>query len=124
MINNMLVERVTNFKFLGIVFDENTTWKYHIETVEKKLYCTARMIYQTRSYLDVKALKMIFDSIVQSYVNYGNSVLVSTRQTKFKRIFIKQKQISRMICFKNKQCHFSPLMRRLGVLNVFQIVCK
>ena len=44
----------------------------------------------------------------------------STHHTKLKRIFIKQKQISRMIFFKNKQCHSRPLMKKLGALNVYQ----
>ena len=120
LINTLNVERVNKFKFLGIIFDENMSWKYHIEHVEKKLSSVARMIYKARSFLNVRTLKMIFDSMAQSYVNYGNSVWASTHHTKLKNIFIKQKQIARLIFFKNKQCHARPLMKSLRALNVYQ----
>ena len=119
-INTLNVERVTKFKFLGIHFDENMSWKYHIEHVENKLSSVARMVYRTRSFLNVKTLKMIYDSMVQSYVNYGNIVWASTNHTKLRQIFIKQKQISRMIFFKGRQCHARPLMQKMRALNVYQ----
>ena len=120
LINTLSVERVTKFKFLGIIFDENMSWKYHIEHVEKKLSSVARMIYKARSFLNVRTLKMIFDSMAQSYVNYGNSVWASTHHTKLKYIHIKQKQIARLIFYKNKQHHARPLLKSLNALNVYQ----
>ena len=119
-INTLSVERVDKFKFLGIIFDENMSWKCHIDHVEKKLSGVARMIYKARSYLNVRTLKLISDSMAQSYVNYGNSVWASTHHTKLKHIFIKQKQIARLIFFKNKQHHARPLMKKLRALNVYQ----
>ena len=119
-INTLSVERVTEFKFLGIYFDENMSWKHHIEHVQKKLSSVARMIYRTRSFLNFRTLKMIFDSMAQSYVNYGNVVWASTNHSKLKQIFIKQKQISRMILYKGRQCHARPLLKKMRALNVYQ----
>ena len=120
-INNMTVARETNFKFLGIHFDENMTWEYHIAEVEKKISAVAGMICKTRSFLNTKTLKMLLDSMAQSHINYANTVWASTYKTKFQRIFIKQKQISRMILFQSRNSHSRPLMTKLKALNVFQI---
>ena len=35
-INGTKIERVESFNFLGIMLDENLTWKSHIELVDKK----------------------------------------------------------------------------------------
>ena len=118
--NTLSVERVDKFKFLGIFFDENMSWKHHIAHVEKKLSSVARMIYKARSFLKTRTLKLIFDSMAQSYVNYGNIVWASTYHTNLKQILIKQKHISRMIYYKGRRCHARPLMKDLRALNVYQ----
>ena len=63
---------------------------------------------------------MLFDSMAQSHINYGNAVWTCTNHTKLQRILIKQKQISRMILFQNRNIHARPLMRKLRALNIFQ----
>ena len=35
-INNMTIKRENTMKVLGILFDENLTWKQHINYIEKK----------------------------------------------------------------------------------------
>ena len=35
--NNIEIERENSIKFLGVVIDENLTWKNHIEVVENKI---------------------------------------------------------------------------------------
>lgn len=78
------------------------------------------MIYRTRSFLNFRTLKMIFDSMAQSNVNYGNVVWASTNHFKLKQIFIKQLQILRMILYKGRQCHVRSLLRKMRALNVYQ----
>ena len=34
--NNIKIKRENSIKFLGVIFDENLTWKNHIEAVENK----------------------------------------------------------------------------------------
>ena len=36
-INNTLIKRVDHIKFLGVLFDENLTWKNHINLIENKI---------------------------------------------------------------------------------------
>ena len=36
-INNTLTKRVDHIKFLGILFDENLTWKSHINLIENSI---------------------------------------------------------------------------------------
>ena len=36
-LNNIEIKRENSVKFLGVIIDENLTWKNHIEVVEKKI---------------------------------------------------------------------------------------
>ena len=36
-INNTLIKRVDHIKFLGVLFDENLTWKNYINLIENKI---------------------------------------------------------------------------------------
>ena len=119
-VNNAEIEKVTSFKFLGVYFDENMTWKTHIAAVERKLSSAAGMIYRVRSFLNFHTLKLLYNSFVQSHINYANLAWASTNKTKLLRIFVKQKQISRMIFYKNRSEHSRPLLKSLNSLNIFQ----
>ena len=45
-INNTLIKRVDHIKFLEVLFDENLTWKNHINLIEKKpRYLTSSQIF-------------------------------------------------------------------------------
>ena len=37
-INNIVIKQSTNFKFLGILIDENRNWKMQINNIKNKLY--------------------------------------------------------------------------------------
>ena len=37
-INNIAIKKTTNFKFLGILIDENRNWKIQINNIKNKLY--------------------------------------------------------------------------------------
>ena len=36
-IGNKVIEKTPSIKFLGVMLDENVSWRYHIKTVENKL---------------------------------------------------------------------------------------
>ena len=50
--NNIEIKRENSVKFLGVIIDENLTWKNHIEVVENKIlkileFFTGLVIYLT-----------------------------------------------------------------------------
>ena len=60
-------------KFLGVILDENLSWKDHIETVEHKLAKNVGLLYCAKQFQD-------------------ETCMVSTHCTKLKAISYKQKQ--------------------------------
>ena len=53
-INNVIIERVNEFKFLGVTIDEHRTWKQHTQIVSCKLACTIRTMKRLKNYLPTR----------------------------------------------------------------------
>ena len=120
-IDDNIIERETKSKFLGVILDENITWKSHIEQVENKISKNIGIIAKVSNLLNTSCLKNIYFSLVHSYVNYANIAWANTNKTKLKSINSKQKQCSRYIYHKETRTHAKPLLLKLNAMNVYQI---
>ena len=83
-ISNGIIKKKSSVKFLGVILDENISWKDHIKTIEKKLAKNIGLLYRTKPYLDETSLKTIYFSYIHSCLNYANIACASTRITKLK----------------------------------------
>ena len=70
-INGTLIERVESFNFLGIMLDENLTWKSHIEMVGKKISNVTGILYKFKNIFTENVLFVLYNSLMVSYINYG-----------------------------------------------------
>lgn len=73
MIGNQTIDKVKSktISYLGIIFDENLTWKPHIEHVNTRVKQTLGAINKVRSYLNYNGLNILYHSMVLSVVKYG-----------------------------------------------------
>ena len=115
------IKRVYFTKFLGVMLDENLTWKKHIELIESKMSKNIGILYKAKFLLNKTCLKNIYFSFIQSYLIYANIAWASTNQTKLKKIYSKQKHASRIIFQEDRYTHARPLMKTLNALNIYQI---
>ena len=120
-LNNIKIKRETFLRFLGVMVDENLTWKKHIELIENKVSKNVGILFKASRLLNLQCLKSIYFSLVHSYINYANVVWASTNRTKLKKILSKQKQAARIMSFEDRSTHARPLMKELNILNVYQI---
>ena len=57
-------------KFLGLYFDENLSWKYHISHVTMKMSKMTGILAKTRPYLPLKlTLQLLYMTMIYPYVN-------------------------------------------------------
>ena len=52
MIINVSIARASNVKFLGVIVDEQLSFKPHIENIAKKLSCGIGFLHHGRDALD------------------------------------------------------------------------
>ena len=60
------------FKFVGHVLDENLAWVGHVEHIGKKLASDNFAINSSKKFLPPNTRKMIYYSLFDSHLNFGN----------------------------------------------------
>ena len=69
------IERVRNFKLLGVHLDENLNFKNHIDHVISKVSTGLKMLYRTRQYIDDRAtLICLYHSLIEPYFDYCSTI--------------------------------------------------
>ena len=91
-IGNKVIEKTPSIKFLGVMLDENVSWRYDIKTVENKLSKNIGLLCRAKQFLDETSLKTIYFSYIHSFLNYANIAWASTHFTNLKTISCKQKR--------------------------------
>ena len=120
-INETIIERKQSLKFLGVIIDENLTWKNHISLIENKISKNVGVLYKASKLLNASCLKNIYFALIHSYINYANLIWGSSFKTGLNNILLKQKQAARIIFRKDRLSHSRPLMKNIKALNVYQI---
>ena len=69
-LNGTNIEQVSHTTFLGVIIDENLTWRAQIKTVETKVSKRIAVLYQTKDVLDIYALRTLYQSLVEPYMSY------------------------------------------------------
>ena len=85
-INNYCIEQVSNFKYLGVIFNNKLNWNDHIEVLCSKLSRAAGVIFRLKKNLPHSVLKMIYHSLVSSHLRYGILNWGSANCTALKRL--------------------------------------
>ena len=104
-INNQVIKRQSSIKFLGILLDENLSWKEHLKLTENKIAKNIGLIYKAKSHLNKDSLLALYFSDIHSYINYVNLVWGSTHRTYFRKINSQEKHALRLIHNKNRFYH-------------------
>ena len=68
-IGNDCIEKTT--KFLGMHLDENLSWKYHINEVNKKVSRALFSIKQVKKILPLHCLRTLYNALIQPHLSYG-----------------------------------------------------
>ena len=72
---NLPIERVRNFKLLGVHLDETLSFKVHIDYIISKVSVGLKMLYRTRQYLDDRnTLLCVYHSLIKQYFDYCSTV--------------------------------------------------
>ena len=103
-INNIAIERVENFNFLGLIFNEHMFWKHHIDVIANKLARFSGILNKTKRFLPVHILQTLYFSLVQSQLTYGILAWGFEHQ-RFVKI---QKRFIRIISLSTYNAHTEP----------------
>ena len=121
MLNGNDIEKVNEFKFLGIYFDEHLSWKSHMNKLLSKIHRNLGVARKISCFLNRKSLINMYHSMIMSHIRYGITVWHHGQVALRKKIQACANKFLRMICYKNYRESVKPLMRELKMLSVNQI---
>lgn len=113
-INQKEIDSVKSFNFLGMMLDENLTWKVHNLMVSNKLSKIIGILYRLKNIYPKQALMHIYNSLFLSHINYG-LLLWGTELDKVTKL---QKKTVRILTGSTYLAHSEPLFKSLQLLKV------
>ncbi len=108
-INNIELERVTTFKYLGITLDECLTFDAHIDRVYKQSCGKLGSIGKVRKCLTKKLTLLLYKSLVLPYLDYGDTIYCCTSQDNLRKIQLVQNKACRLILMVHKRTHVEDM---------------
>ena len=116
-IDQVQIEYVKNFNYLGIIFDNNMTWKNHVEMIRKKLGRICCIINRLKHFLPKDILLMIYNTLVLPHINYG----VLLWGCRANELINMQKKLVRNITCSKYNAHSEPILKQLKLLKTTHI---
>ena len=113
-----IITRVQFFKFLGVRFDEQLSFKFHIHYLTNKFSQIASLFFKLKDFVPKSLLINLYLAQVGSILNYCNSIWASTSQTHLSSLIILQKRIIRLITNSGYLDHTRPLLKSCKLLNI------
>jgi hypothetical protein len=117
-INGISLKRTQSTKFLGIIIDENLTWKDHKSQVCTKIGKMVALLQRLKNIIPKQTLKCLYTAFIQPYLQCG---ILSWGSSNNDRIFLLQKRAVRLVSGAKYKSHTDPIFKRLGILKINDI---
>ena len=112
----MALECKESVRYLGVIIDNNLSWKQHIDHVAIKISRTVGLICKLRHFLPRHALLTIYRSLVTPYLTYGLTAWGQAYKSYLEKLLKLQKRALYFIYFSERYLHTIPLFIDAGVL--------
>ena len=120
-IQNIHLEEKEVVTFLGIEIDNKLVWKSHIKLICNKISKSIGILRLLKHSFPKHILKMIYMSLIFSYINYCNVVWGSAYDNHLKPLVILQKKAIRIINKSSYDAESAPIFCSLSLLNISNI---
>ena len=117
-INDIEIERVSQFDFLGLTLHENLNWKSHIDKIANKISRSIGILNKQKHFMPIESKLHIYNSLILSYINLG----ILSWGYQCDRIIKLQKKAVRIVNLSKYNAHTEPIMKKLKLLKVVDIL--
>ena len=116
-IDDIPIDSVDEFNYLGIILHEHLTWKNHINMVTNKIAKVSGILNRLKHIFSQNVLLSLYHTLIISHINYGMLLWSSDIRSVEKY----QKKAIRNITNSHILAHTEPLLKDLGLLKVGDI---
>ena len=121
-INDTVIERVTEFNFLGLTINEFMNWNSHSSKISNKISRTLGVMNRLKRYLPFSALKLMYSSLILSHLQFA----ITSWGFEWGRLSKLQKRAIRIMTNSKYNAHTDPLFKSLKLLKIkdfFDVQC-
>ncbi len=115
VVDEQMLENVEQAKLLGVIVDQNLTWKGHVDKVHKTVSMLLARFRQIKPFLPTDARKKFCQTFILPHFDYCNTVWGSAPVSKLYKL---QKRAARMILDLPTQTPTKPLLKKLKWMSV------
>ncbi|RWS09986.1 RNA-directed DNA polymerase from mobile element jockey-like protein, partial [Dinothrombium tinctorium] len=101
-IKDDIVETVKSFKYLGVMFDEHLSFKYHVEYITKKIGQRVNFLQRIGKNLSKWTKLLIYNTIILPHFDYCSSITWHQNKCDIQQLQIYQNKAMRCILNCNK----------------------
>ena len=121
-IDDVIINKVDNVKFLGVNINEYLDWGTHISVISNSVARSVGILSKFKFILPSNILKLIYNSLILPHLSYCNHIWGNTFKSHLKKLHILQKKSVRMITKSNYYSLSAPLFKTLHILPIYNLV--
>ena len=121
-ISGQKIETKNYAKYLGLLLDENLSWKKNFDLLRPKLERSIGLLAKLRYSVSANLLRTVYFAIFDSYLRYGCQVWGQNKNADTKAIAQLQDKAIRVISFKNRTADTKPLYNQKKIIRFFDLI--
>ena len=112
-INNIIIDRVAQFNFLGLIISSDLKWHKHIDHISLKISKVIGIMYRIKSILQANILLTMYNALIMPHFNYCLLAWGSNIKAGHK-LHLLQKKALRIIDGSHYIAHTEPICKKLA----------
>ena len=120
-INNEIISKTDNIRFLGVNYDDSLSFKHHINNLTQKISRHIALLYQIKDIIPSDVLKSIYYAHIYPLLTYCNPIWCTTYTTYLTPLRLLLKKIVRIITKSDYLAHTNPLFKDTKMLKLDDI---
>jgi hypothetical protein len=116
-IDNIDIEKVDTFNFLGLTIDKHLNWKAHSDKIYSKISRAIGILNRLKYFLPLHVKQTMYNSLILSHINY----CILAWGGNLARIEKQQKRAIRVVTCSKYNMHTEPLLKNLKILKASDI---
>ena len=119
--HDKIIHRTNQHNLLGIKYDDNMTFKFHISNLILKLSRIVSLLYQVKDFVPHYVLTILYNAHVLPHFQYCIPIWCNTYPTHLLPLLRLQKKIIRIITKSDYFAHTQSLFKETNILKLFDI---
>ncbi len=116
IINGDVIERVTEFKYLGVILDEMLTFDAHIAYIHNKASKKMGAIRKVRQCVDENTALRLYKSLILPHFDYCDTVYMTATKESLQKLQLLQNHACRVMLLCDREAHILDMHTNLGLL--------